>query len=62
LGRDSCSAVEEQVLAVLEAATGEDDRQIGGDMGVGIAEVAAVEHHGAVEQGAEPSLAPFKPA
>ena len=38
------------MLAVLEAAAGEDRRQVRGHVRVGVAEVGAVEHHRAVEQ------------
>lgn len=44
-------AVKDEVLAMLEAAAREEDWQVGGDMGVRVAEIAAVEHHRAVEQG-----------
>src|SRR5215217_5876342 len=37
-------AIEYQMLAVLEAATGEDDRQIRRQMRVGVVEVRAEEH------------------
>ena len=42
--------VEGEVLAVPEAAAGEDDGQVGGDVAVGVAHVAAVEDHGAVDE------------
>ena len=44
--------VEGEVLAVLESATGEDEREVLVAVGVGIAEAAAVQDLGAVEQGA----------
>ena len=38
------------MLAVLEAAAGEDHRHVGADVRIGVAEVRAVEDHGAIEQ------------
>ena len=43
-------AVEREVLAVAEAAAGQDRRQVEAGVRVGVAEVGAVEHHRAVEQ------------
>jgi hypothetical protein len=43
-------ALEGEVLAVLEASAGEEDGEVGVVVDVGVAEVAAVEDHGAVEQ------------
>src|SRR4051794_5794600 len=42
--------VEGQMLAVLEASAGEEDRQVFGVVVAGVAEVAAEEDHGPVEQ------------
>ncbi len=44
--------VEGEVLAVFEAATGEDEREVLVAVGVGVAEAASVEDLGAVEQAA----------
>ena len=41
--------VEREVLAVAEAAAREDDRQVFVVVDVGIAHVAAIEHHGAIQ-------------
>ena len=42
--------IEMQVLAVLEAAAGEEDRQIFRRVAAGVAEIAAGENGGAVEE------------
>lgn len=42
--------VEGEALSVPEAAAGEDDGQVGGDVAVGVAHGAAVEDHGAVDE------------
>ena len=42
--------VECEVLAVAEAAASEDDRQVFVVVDVRIAHVAAIEHHGAIQQ------------
>src|SRR6266404_3714500 len=43
--------VEREMLAVLEAASGDYRGQIGSDMGVGVAEICSIKDHGALEQG-----------
>lgn len=42
--------VEGEVLPVSEAAPGKENGKVGGIVGVGVAEVAAVQHHRGVEQ------------
>src|SRR3954447_11997551 len=41
-------AIEYQVLAVFEAAASQDHGEIGGDVGGGVPQVAAVQNHGAI--------------
>ena len=43
--------IERQVLPVFEAAAGQQDRQVSGVVAAGVAQVAAEQHHRAVEQG-----------
>ena len=42
--------VESEILPVAETAAGQDDGHVGADVGVGVAEVGTVQHHGAIEQ------------
>ena len=39
------------MLTVFEAAAGEDDREVAVVVDVGISHVAAIEHHGVIEEG-----------
>src|SRR5690242_17539491 len=44
-------AIEDEMPAVLEAAAREQNGQVGRHMRIRVTEVAAVEHHGAIQQG-----------
>ena len=43
--------IEGEVAGVFEAAAGEEDGHVGGDVGGGVSEVGAVEDHGAAQEG-----------
>ena len=49
------------MLTVIEAAAGEKDGEVARVMSIGIAQIAAKERHGVVEQGIRPFLFPTHP-
>src|SRR5438270_12159704 len=42
--------IERQMLAMLETTPGENSRQVRRDVGVGVAEIGAVNDHGAIQE------------